>query len=146
MPDWNTRLAVSYVDAEGNTVDITPIDNYTPTFSFTRNVIHSIEQTHVGVVHTPDNLTFSMTVQAIGDVAARLTALAMQGTHFDITLQENDGDDWSFSSIVMSDCLITSAAPSNATPMGAPTATFSGISLAASMTDKQNNTVDTPAA
>ena len=28
MPDWNTRLAVSYTDEDGNTVELTPIDAF----------------------------------------------------------------------------------------------------------------------
>ena len=92
--------------------------------------MHSIEQTHIGVIYSPDSMTFSLTVKAIGDVAAQLTAIALQGTPFDILLQENNGDDWSFHSIVMSNCIITSASPSNATVSGAPAATFSGFALA----------------
>ena len=75
------------------------------------------------------SITFSLTVKAIGDVAARLTALALQGKRFDITLQEKTGDDWSFESVVLRDCMITSATPTSASPTGAPTATFSGFSM-----------------
>jgi hypothetical protein len=72
-----------------------------------------------------------MTVRAIGDVAAKLTALAFAGTRFNVILQVEDGGDWAFKSLVMSDCIITSASPSAVTPSGAPTATFSGFSLGA---------------
>jgi hypothetical protein len=78
-------------------------------------------------------MSFSMTVRAIGDAAAQLTALALEGKRFDIILQEGDGgSDWSFRKIVMSQCVITSAAPTAATVSGAPSATFSGVSLGAS--------------
>jgi hypothetical protein len=132
MPDWkNTRLAVSYTDEDGNNVQVTPIDAYTPTFSLNAEVLHSLEQTHMGVIFTPQSISFSMTVKAIGDAVGRLTILAMQAKRFDITIQENDGNDWSFKSIVLSDCIITSASPSPASISGAPAATFSGFSLTA---------------
>ena len=74
-----------------------------------------------------------MTVKAIGEIAGQLTALAMVGTRFDIKLleQADSGDDWTFKSVLMENCVITSAGPSNVTISGAPSATFSGFSLAA---------------
>lgn len=145
MPDWNTRLAVSYTDEDGNTVDITPIDSYSPSFSLNAEALHSIERTHIGVIFMPQALTFSLTVKAIGPVAGQLTALALQGKHFNITLQEtDDGNDWAFKSMVMEDCLITSAAPTAAVVSGAPTATFSGLSLKATAEPKQGGKVEIP--
>jgi hypothetical protein len=146
MPDWNTRLAVSFQEG-GNTVDITPIDAFSPTFSLNAEALHSLEDTHLGVVYSPQAMTFSMTVKAIGDVAARLTALAFAGTRFDVVLQEADGStgsDWSFKNIVMSECVITSATPSPATISGAPAATFSGFSLGAKAEPKTGPTVTLP--
>lgn len=144
MPEWKTRLAVSYIE-NGTTVTISPIDSYTPTFSLNAEVMHSIEQTHIGVIYSPQNMSFSMTVKAIGNVAGGLTALALEGKKFDILLQENDGgDDWSFRKIVMKDCIITSASPSNAMISGAPSATFSGFSLAASAETKSGVAVEVP--
>jgi hypothetical protein len=134
--DWRTRLAVSYVDEDGTKVDVTPIDSFMPTFSLSVEPVHSIERTHVGAVFSPQSITFSLTVKAIGDVAARLTALALQAKRFDVTLQEFTGNDWSFKSIVLSECLITSATPSSAMPSGAPTATFSGFSMHAASDGK----------
>lgn len=142
--DWRTRLAVTYVDEDGKRVDITPIDSFTPTFSLNAEVHHSIERTHVGAVFTPSAITFSMSVKAIGDVAAQLTALAMAGKRFDITLHEHSGTDWSFKRVVLRDCLITNASPSNATISGAPAATFSGFSLQASMEPKQGESLEIP--
>ncbi|MEM9191882.1 MAG: hypothetical protein AAGF12_22105 [Myxococcota bacterium] len=135
--DWNTRLAVVF-RKDGTETIISPIDSFTPTFTLNAEAIHSIERTHIGVVYSPENITFSMTVKAIGSVPAQLTALAMQGERFDIILQEQDamGEDWAFSELVLSDCIITSAGPTAATTVGAPTATFSGFSLAASMSGK----------
>jgi hypothetical protein len=130
MPDWDTRLAVSYDDGSGD-VEISPIDSFSPTFSLNAEVLHSIEDTHIGVVYTPQAISFSMTVRAIGDVAARLTGLALNGTRFDLVLKEKEGDDWAFRSVVLAQCLITSATPSTATIAGAPSATFSGVSLGA---------------
>jgi hypothetical protein len=141
--DWRTRLAVSYTE-NGKTVDITPIDSFSPSFSLSIEPIHSIERTHVGAVFSPQSITFSMTVKAIGDVAARLTALAMQGKRFDITLQEKVGDDWAFESVVLGDCMITSAMPTSASPTGAPTATFSGFSLHATTESKDKVKVEIP--
>ena len=145
MADWKTRLAVSYIDEDDNEVDITPIDSFTPTFSINAEILHSIEDTHMGMIFSPEQMTFSISVKAIGDVAAKLTALAVSGKRFAITLQEASGDDWSFESLVMSDCIITSATPTNASPSGAPTATFSGVSLGATSTDKLSAEVALPA-
>lgn len=144
MPEWNSRLAVSYEEGE-TTVQITPIQTFSPTFALNAEALHSIEQTHIGVVYTPQAITFTMTVTAIGDVAAQLTTLALEGTTFNVILQEtDDGNDWSFSKIVLTDCIITSAAPTNATTSGAPAATFSGFSLAGSSEDKSEAVVTIP--
>lgn len=133
MPDWNTRLAVSYTDSSGNPVNITPIDAFAPTFGLPATELHSIEATHIGLVYAPRTISFTMTVKAMGLVAAQLTGLAMKGQRFDITLQEGAGNDWSFKSIVLSNCVITNAT-TNAPVSGAPTATFSGVSLHAKET------------
>ena len=74
----------------------------------------------------------------------RLTAIAMQGKRFNVILQETEGDDWAFKSVVMSDCVITNATPSAASPSGAPTATFSGFSLAAKAEPKTGSPVEVP--
>lgn len=146
MPDWKTRLAVSFED-EAGTHDITPIDSFSPSFALNAEVMHSIEETHIGVVYSPEGMSFSLTVKAIGDVAAQLTNLALLGTRFNFVLQESDtGTDWSFAKIVMSDCIITSATPTTATISGAPTATFSGFSLGASVEPKTGATVEAPGA
>ncbi|WP_134495171.1 hypothetical protein [Microvirga pakistanensis] len=130
--EWKTRLAVTFKSSKGgNAVTISPIDSFTPTFSLNAEPIHSIEDTHIGVIYQPQSMTFSMTVKAIGEVAGQLTALAMDGTPFDVTLLEQNGDDWSFKSILMHDCIITSAGPSSVGISGAPGATFSGFSLRA---------------
>ena len=144
MPDWKTRLAVSYQDDTG-THSITPIDSFSPSFSLNAEVMHSVEQTHIGVIYSPQAMSFSLTVKAIGDAAANLTALALEGKRFDIVLQEGDsGTDWSFKKIVMSQCVITSAAPTAASVTGAPSATFSGVSLAASAESTAAGTVSIP--
>jgi hypothetical protein len=132
MPEWNTRLAVSVTDSpNGPSTDITPIDSFSPSFALSAEALHSLEATHIGVVYSPAAITFSMTVKAIGDAAGKLTQLAVQGKRFDVILQRADGsgDDWSFQSIVLSECVITSAQPTAATISGAPSATFSGFSL-----------------
>ncbi|WP_207537827.1 hypothetical protein [Sabulicella rubraurantiaca] len=128
MPDWKTRLVVSF-QVDGATTVISPIDQFSPTFSLGAEPLHSVERTHIGVVYQPRSLTFSLTVRAIGGVVGQLTALALRGTPFDILLQEQEGDDWTFSAFVMRRCVITSAQPGAATISGAPSATFSGFSL-----------------
>jgi hypothetical protein len=143
MVDWNTRLAVSYLEGGVATL-ITPIDQFSPTFTTNAEAMHSIEQTHIGVIYTPPALTFSMTVKAIGPAAAQLTALALKGVEFDIVLQEAEGDDWSFKTILLAKCVITSAAPTAATISGAPSATFSGFSRAASADPKTGEKVEVP--
>jgi len=145
MADWKTRLAVSYKDEDKNTVNVTPIDSFTPTLAFATEPLHSLEATHIGAVVSPITMTFSMTVKAMGDVAGKLTALAMRGKRFDVTLQESGEDnDWSFKSLVMANCIITSAAPTNATLTGVPTATFSGFALGATADTKSGAKVDIP--
>ena len=144
MPDWNTRLAVSFQEGE-RTVEISPIDSFSPTFALGAEVLHSIEATHIGVVYSPQSMTFSMTVKAIGEVAAQLTVLALEGKRFNIILQEAEGgQDWSFKSMVMTDCVITSSTPSSATISGAPAATFSGFSLSAKAEPKLGLAVKIP--
>ena len=136
MPDWNSRLAVSYNDGTTD-VTITPIKSFTPSFALNAEALHSLEATHIGVVYSPESMSFSLTVDAIGPAAAQLTVLAMQGKPFKILLQEVDtGDDWSFASVVMENCVITSATPTAATVSGAPSATFSGFSLKATAAPK----------
>ena len=142
--DWRTRLAVTYVDETGKKVDVSPIESFSPTFTMNAEVHHSIERTHLGAIFNPESITFSLTVKAIGAVAAQLTALALAGQRFDITLHEHDGTDWSFKTVVLRECLITSASPSNAMVSGAPAATFSGFSLQASAEPKEGATVTIP--
>ena len=77
-----------------------------------------------------------MTVRAIGDVAAKLTALGSRGSGSTYVQEREDGDDWSFKSVVLPECVITSATPTAATVSGAPSATFSGFSLAAKAESK----------
>jgi hypothetical protein len=133
--DWDTRLAVSYDDGAGEKL-ISPIDSFSPTFQLQAEPLHSIEQTHIGVVYQPVNITFAMTVKAMGTAAAELTTLALSGSTFKIVMMEQTGDDWAFSKVVLDDCIITNAVPTTASTSGAPTATFSGFSLAASATNK----------
>jgi hypothetical protein len=134
--NWNTRLAVRYTDGGGDH-EISPIQSFTPTFATAAEPLHSIERTHVGVVTQPYSLTFSMTVNAIGPATAQLTKLALNGTEFSLTLLEGSGNDWSFSTVVLSRCVITSVSPTAASVMGAPQATFSGFSMHVDSTDAQ---------
>jgi hypothetical protein len=143
MPDWNTRLAVSYTDADGHTVTVTPIDAFAPTFGLGASELHSIEATHIGVVYAPRAISFTMTVKAMGTAAASLMGIALRGQRFDITLQEGEGTDWAFKSIVLSNCIITSA-NTNAPVSGAPTATFSGVSLHAKEEPKAGDAAEIP--
>jgi len=144
MADWNTRLAVSF-EKDGQTVEISPIDSFTPTFALGGEVLHSIEATHIGVVYSPKGMTFQMTVKAIGDVAAQLTVLALQGKRFNIILQEAEGGhDWAFKSVVMSNCIINNAVPTVANTTGAPTATFGGVSLSSKAEPKVGEAVKVP--
>jgi len=130
MPDWKSRLVVSWEDSSG-VHKVVPVDSFAPQFSLGAEVLHSIDATHIGVVYSPKSMTFSLSVKAIGDSAAQLTSLAMAGARFNLVLQEtDDGTDWSFARVVLTDCVITSAAQ-NVSVAGAPSATFSGFSLAA---------------
>jgi hypothetical protein len=137
---------VSFEDESG-THGITPIDSFSPTFQLNGTAMHSIEATHIGVIFAPDAMQFSITVKAIGEAAAQLTILAFEHKRFAIVLQEsNNGTDWSFKKIVMSECVITSAQPTAATPTGAPSAVFSGFSLASSAEPKSGAAATLPVA
>ena len=146
MPDWRTRLQLDYHDPiAGADITITPIDSFSPTFGAAGDVLHSIEQTHIGFVFSPQTITFTMTVKAIGSVVGQLTALAVNRTPFKVTLHEsNNGHDWSFVRLVLDNCLITSAQPTAATVSGAPQATFSGISLSATADPKVGSEATMP--
>jgi hypothetical protein len=128
MPTWmNTRLAVVLNSDSAN--PLTPLESFTPSFNLNTEVVHSLEATHIGYISNPENFTFTLTVKAIGDAAAKLMKLAMEGTEFEIGLYEAAGStgEWDFVHIVLRKCLITTANPSNATINGAPVATFSGV-------------------
>jgi len=144
MPDWNTRLVVQVTTDGVSPPDITPIDSFTPTFATNAEALHSIERTHIGVIYTPKQITFSMSVRAIGGSVGRLTKLALDGTRFDVLLQQQEGNDWSFSSIVLSNCIITSAQPGAATVSGAPSASFSGFSLGSTVTPNGGSAITIP--
>lgn len=143
MAEWNTKLAVQYTKG-AETVTITPIDSFSPSFSMNIEPLHSVEASHLGAIFSPPSMNFTMTVKAIGDVVGRLTKLALDGELFDITLLEQVGDDWSFSSFVLRNCLITSATPTTATISGAPAATFSGFSLHADVDPKTGDASSLP--
>ena len=140
MPDWNTRLAVDFsTDNEATNTPITPIDTFSTTIGLVASELHSIEATHVGAVYAPRTITFTMTVKAMGDAAANLVAFAMQGKRFDIIVQVQEGTDWSFQSILLGNCIITSV-QTNAPVTGAPTITMSGVSLKATETPAPGST------
>jgi hypothetical protein len=143
MPEWNTRLAVQYTKGT-ETITVSPIDSFSPSFSMNIEPLHSVEASHIGAIFSPPSMNFTMTVKAIGDVVGRLTKLALDGELFDIALLEQSGDDWSFSSFVLRNCLITSATPTTATISGAPAATFSGFSLAAAVDPKATDAATLP--
>jgi hypothetical protein len=124
MPDWNTRLEVRL----GNTV-VAPISQFTPTFNVPHTVIHSIEADNVGYVRQPQTFTFMMTVQAIGSAVADLTELAVRGREFEVSVSQRKGSDWSFTALKFTRCIITSANPSNVVIDGAPSASFTCMSL-----------------
>lgn len=144
MPNWmNTRLAVIVDNDTANPVS--PLESFTPSFNLSTEVVHSIEATHIGYIANPENFTFNLTVKAIGDSAARLMRLAMDGTEFDIGMFEVEGStgEWDFVSIVLRKCLFTSANPSNMTINGAPAATFAGVARQAETNDGRAQTLPT---
>jgi hypothetical protein len=145
MADWATRLAVSYHDESGKTVLVTPVDSVAMNYATNAEVIHSLERSHAGIVFSPQGMSFTINVKAIGDVAAQLTSLALTGERFSVILQEREGEsaDWGFKTVVMTECVITSAAHT-ANSAGAPTATFSGMSLASSAEPKTSQKVAIP--
>ena len=145
MPDWRSRLCVSWDEGgSGPNNPIVPVNSFSPTFTMGAEVLNSLEATHIGVVYSPSTITFSISVKAIGDSAAQLTRLTLHGTRFNIILQESEnGHDWSFKQIMLTDCVITSAAPTNATVSGTPSSVFSGFSLAATVAPKVGESVTT---
>ena len=144
MPDWNTRLVVQVTSDGVTPPEITPIDQFTPSFAIGAEALHSLERTHIGVIFTPKTITFSLTVRAIGGSVGRLTKLALNGQRFNVLVQQQSGNDWSFSSIVMTDCIITSAQPGAASVSGPPSASFSGFSLASTVTPNGGQALSVP--
>ena len=143
MPDWNTRLAVDFsTDSESTLIPVTPINAFSTTIGLVASELHSIEATHVGAVFAPRSITFTMTINAMGDAAANLVGLAMQGKRFDIIVQVQEGTDWSFQSILLANCIVTSF-QTNAPVSGAPTITLSGVSLKATETPAPGSTAPT---
>lgn len=125
MADWNSRLEVTV----NSGITVTPIESFTPTYVTPVTPIHSIEANNVGAMYHPQTATFTMTVKAIGSVAATLSGFAIKGTKFNVQLAERSGTDWSFKKLLFRDCIITSTNPSNAVMDGVPIATFGGIVL-----------------
>ncbi|MEU0740845.1 hypothetical protein [Streptomyces sp. NPDC006134] len=127
---WDTRLAVMR-----GSDPVTPIDSFNPTFNVPVQPLHSLEADNVAYVVQPKAFTFTMAVKAIGPPVATLTEMALKHTAFNITVQQQTGDDWSFQSIAFTDCYITSAA-STMVVDGVPTTTFNCICL---QTSPSNN-------
>lgn len=144
LVNWQSRLAVKYKPSGGSGEElISPIDSFQPSFSLNAEALTSIERSHIGVVYSPQQITFSMTVKALGPVAAKLMKLAMQGTPFDVVLVEGEsefGPQWSFKEVLLSNCIITNATPTSASISGAPAATFSGFSLSGAVADGDGRT------
>jgi hypothetical protein len=63
MPEWNTKLAVQYTKGS-ETVTISPIDSFSPSFSMNIEPLHSVEASHIGAIFSPPTINFSMTVKA----------------------------------------------------------------------------------
>ncbi|MGW5420911.1 hypothetical protein [Streptomyces sp. NPDC003943] len=124
MADWNTRLEVKL---GGRT--ISPITNFSPSFNVPHTVIHSLEADGVGYVRQPFTFTFTLTIPAIASAVADLTELAVNGGEFAIAVAEKKGDDWAFSSLKFSRCVVNAAQPSNVTVDGVPQATFTCMAL-----------------
>ncbi|ALO05898.1 MULTISPECIES: hypothetical protein [Streptomyces] len=124
MSDWNTRLEVKLA---GRT--ISPITNFSPSFNVPHTVIHSLEADGVGYVRQPFTFTFTLTIPAIASAVADLTELAVNGGEFAIAVAEKKGNDWAFSSLKFSRCVVSAAQPSNITVDGVPQATFTCMAL-----------------
>ncbi|MEU8761577.1 hypothetical protein [Streptomyces sp. NPDC048659] len=124
MSDWNTRLEVKLA---GRT--ISPITNFSPSFNVPHTVIHSLEADGVGFVRQPFTFTFTMTIPAIASAVADLTELAVNGAEFAIAVAEKRGDDWAFSALKFSRCVVSAAQPSTITVDGVPQATFTCMAL-----------------
>ncbi|MFC8509917.1 hypothetical protein ACFU3J_09890 [Streptomyces sp. NPDC057411] len=124
MSDWNTRLEVQLA---GRT--ISPITNFSPSFNVPHTVIHSLEADGVGYVRQPFTFTFTLTIPAIASAVADLTELAVKGGEFAIAVAEKKGNDWAFSSLKFSRCVVSAAQPSNITVDGVPQATFTCMAL-----------------
>ena len=141
--DWKTRLGVRFT-VDGNETRVFLAQSYVPDVRYQCRTA-ALDRAHprrrgrdpaVADVHAVRHRDRSG--------RAELTALALRGDPFDIVLLEQEGDDWSFSTIVLEQCYITSAAPGSATVSGAPVATFSGFSLAAAVTDNAGTTTKAP--
>jgi len=124
MPNWSSRLEVHVAGQI-----VSPITSFTTAFATAITPIHSIEADNVGVIKKPQSMTFTMTVPAAGtdstfENAAALYQLAVQGLAFEVALVVKSGPDWSFKSLLFSECYITSANPST---VNVPAGTTSGV-------------------
>lgn len=130
MPNWKSRLSVKYNDGSGEKL-ITPIESFQPSFAMNAEPLSSIEAINIGVVYMPEQVTFSISVKALGPATGQLTKLSLDGTPFQIVMEEVDEGDveWSLTEVLLDQCIITNASPSSAAISGAPTATFSGFAL-----------------
>ena len=140
---WGTRLAIYYQTEGGSPEIISPISQLSTQVSAGLEQVDSIEKTHIGYIHTTPRISFNLTALATGPVVAALTKLALEREPFDIVIQKQVGEEWTFETEVLTDCVFNSAAPSNITTSGVPTATFSGISLGITVADKATKTEST---
>lgn len=130
MLNWKSRLSVKY-DAGDGDQPIIALESFQPTFAMNAERLDSVEAIGIGVVYMPPQLNFTITVKALGTAPAQLTMLALNGTPFQIVMEEFDEGDaeWALTEVLMEHCIITNAVPSAAAISGAPTATFSGFAL-----------------
>jgi hypothetical protein len=120
---WDTNLVVK-VGGE----KVTPIDSFNPIITVPVQALHSLEADNVAHIVQPATFTFTMAVKAIGPAVAKLTDIARTRTAFTVEVSEASGDDWTFSSLMFTDCFITSVANTIVID-GVPTTTFNCICL-----------------
>ena len=71
LVNWQSRLAVKYKAGNGQEELISPIDSFQPSFGLGAEALHSVEKTHIGVVYSPQQITFSLTVTGTATIRAR---------------------------------------------------------------------------
>jgi len=135
--NWDTRLVVKFIPANGDPEIIAPIEKFDPSMDLPKSVINSIDADNLGYSTENREFSFSFSVKAVNKkVLRRIYATAVNGTHFSVGVGVKTGSssDWAFQHTEFADCVITNVNPSNVDDSGGvPTASFDAKCLKVAM-------------